>query len=184
MRENVTKSNSGQKYYKSKNWKRVLATFINFFTLIFCPNYGWGIRLRGALYSPLLKSCGKNLKIAANVHIYNPDRLTVGDNVYIGFNSYIGDGDITLEDEVVIGPFCSITGGNHRFANGSVRFGGYEYKPLLIGKGTWIAAHVCILAGVTIGKGNLICAGAVVTKSTKDSVIIGGVPAVELKTVE
>ena len=74
------------------------------------PTYGWGIAWRGKLMSALLKRCGKNLKLALPaVHIYNPKRLSLGDNVYIGYNSYIGDGDITFDDEVVLGPFCSVT---------------------------------------------------------------------------
>ena len=93
--------------------------------------------------SALLKRCGKNLKLAPAVHIYNPKRLSLGDNVYIGYNSYIGDGDITFDDEVVLGPFCSVTGGNHLYRDGSVRFGGYEYKPVHIGKGTWLGPTKC-----------------------------------------
>lgn len=45
------------------------------------------------------------LKINIGAHIYNPNGLTVGDHVYIGFHSYIGNGEITIEDEVVIGTF-------------------------------------------------------------------------------
>ena len=131
--------------------------------------------------APLLKACGKNLKLAPAVNIYNPSRLSVGRHVYIGFNTYIGDGDITLEDEVVIGPFCSITGGNHLFREGSVRFGGYEYHPVQIGAGSWLGSHVSVLAGVTIGKGCLIASGAVVTKDVPDGMIVGGVPAKIIK---
>ena len=86
------------------------------------PNYGWGLRFRGRWVQWTLKSHGKGLKISSMVNIYNPSRLSVGDNVYIGHGTYIGDGDITIDDEVVIGPFCSVTGGNHRFKEGSVRF--------------------------------------------------------------
>ena len=62
-----------------------------------------------------VKKMWQNLKLAPAVHIYNPKRLSLGDNVYIGYNSYIGDGDITFDDEVVLGPFCSVTGGNHLY---------------------------------------------------------------------
>jgi maltose O-acetyltransferase len=34
-----------------------------------------------------------------------------------------------------------------------------------------------VVPGITIGKGNLVAAGAVVTESMEDNVIIGGVPA-------
>ena len=111
------------------------------------------------------------------VNVYNPSRLSVGNHVYIGHGTYIGDGDITIGDEVVIGPYCSITAGNHRFKDGSVRFGGYDYEPVQIGRGTWIGGHVSVVSGVTIGAGCLIAAGAVVTKDVPDGMIAGGVPA-------
>ena len=60
-----------------------------------------GLQRRGKLMSALLKRCGKNLKLALQC-IYTIQRLSLGDNVYIGYNSYIGDGDITFDDEVVL----------------------------------------------------------------------------------
>jgi len=162
------------------NRKKMLSGWIRVFTSPL-PTYGWGIAWRGKLMGMLLKACGKNLKLAPAVHIYNPGRLSVGHHVYIGYNTYIGDGDITLDDEVVLGPFCSITGGNHLYRDGSVRFGGYEYQPVHIGKGTWLGSHVSVLAGVTIGKGCLVASGAVVTKDVPDGMIVGGVPAKIIK---
>jgi maltose O-acetyltransferase len=144
---------------------------------IIVPNYGWGLRFRGRWLQLVLKSHGVNLKISSMVNVYNPSRIIVGNNVYIGHGTYIGDGDINIEDEVVIGPYCSLTGGNHLFKDGSVRFGGYEYKPVTIGRGTWIGGHVTITAGVTIGSGCLIAAGAVVTMDIPNGMIAGGVPA-------
>jgi len=148
------------------------------------PNYGWGLRFRGRWVSPTLRRCGRNLKIANLVNIYNPSGLSVGNDVYIGHAVYLGDGEIELSDEVVIGPFCSITGGNHLFRDGSVRFGGYEYKPVRIGRGTWLGGHVSITAGVTVGSGCLIAAGAVVTRDIPDGMVAGGVPATILRPNE
>jgi len=147
------------------------------------PDYGWGIRLRGLLIQPFLKSCGKDLKINIGAHIYNPNGLTVRDHVYIGFHSYIGNGEITIEDEVVIGPFCSITGGNHTQKDGSIRFGEYEYKPTRIGKGSWLAAHCCIMPGVIVAECNIIAAGAVVTEDTKPYAMYAGIPAKKIKNL-
>ena len=144
---------------------------------LFVPNYGWGIRLRGLWAQIVLRSHGRGLKISSMVNIYNPSRLSVGDNVYVGYGTYIGDGDIYIGDEVVIGPYCNISAGNHKFKSGSVRFGGYEYKPINIGNGTWIGGHVSVLGGVNIGSGCLIAAGAVVTKDVPDGVVVAGVPA-------
>lgn len=161
---------------KCINLRKQFSYIISFISA-WLPGYGWGIRLRGRLFKLLIHRSGKNLKVASYATIYNPYRLVVGDNVYIGHGSYIGDGDITLDNEVVLGPYCTITGGNHKFKNGSVRFGGYEYKPVYIGKGTWIGAHATVLAGVKVGAGCIVAAGSVVSKDVEDFMVVGGVPA-------
>jgi maltose O-acetyltransferase len=160
----------------SINWRKRLGSFLMLLTLPF-PNFGLGLVLRGWLYSKIIINCGKRFKLAPLVNIYNPSKVKIGNDVYIGYSAYIGDGDITLCDEVVIGPFCSLTAGNHLFRDNSVRFGGYEYKPVSIGKGTWLGANVNVLAGVTIGSGCLVAAGAVVTRDIPDNSIAVGAPA-------
>ena len=158
------------------NTRKRLASLLLWLTLPF-PNFGRGLTLRGWLYSQIIGGRGQRFKLGPLVNLYNPARLTIGSDVYIGYCSYIGDGDITLEDQVVIGPFCSVTGGNHLFRDNSVRFGGYEYSPVVIGRGTWLGANVNVLAGVTVGPGCLVAAGSVVTKNMPANSIVAGVPA-------
>lgn len=144
-----------------------------------------GDRKRGKLYEPYLKSCGKNFKLGTNAFIYNPNGMVVGNDVYIGFNSYIGQGKVFLDDEVLIGNFVSITPSNHLRKENSFRFGGYHAESIRIGKGTWIGAHACILASVEIGSGCLIAAGSVVTKTIKENnKLIAGVPARIIKNLD
>ena len=51
-------------------------------------------------------------------------------------------------------------------------------KPLpVIGNDVWIGANCVITAGVRIGTGAVIAAGAVVTKDVEPNSIVGGVPA-------
>lgn len=144
---------------------------------LFIPDGPDGDAARGALLRPFLRSAGRNFKVASQAFIFNPNGLSVGDNVYIGFNTYLGQGDVTLEDEVLIGNFVSITASNHLMKDGSYRFGGFEPRPIRIGKGSWIAAHASILAGVTIGRSCLVAAGSVVTRSVPDHTTVAGVPA-------
>lgn len=148
---------------------------------LFIPDGPSGDRRRGKLYEPFLKSYGKNFKIGTQAFIYNPNELTVGDDVYIGFNSYLGQGIINLNDQVLIGNFVSITASNHLKKDNSFRFGGFEGKPVNIGLGTWIGAHSSILSGVTVGKGVLVAAGSVVTKNLEDHAVYAGVPAKKIK---
>ena len=48
---------------------------------------------------------------------------------------------------------------------------------MVIGDDVWIGAHAVVLAGVTIGDGAIVGAGAVVTKDVPPYAIVAGVPA-------
>ncbi|MHC5061003.1 MAG: acyltransferase [Planctomycetota bacterium] len=90
-------------------------------------------------------------------------------------------GGLTIEDEVVIGPYVVISTGTHGFKDNSVRFGGTVMQPVVIGRGTWLAAHTVVRAGVNIGSGVLVAGNAAVSKDVPDNVIVGGVPAKIIK---
>lgn len=103
---------------------------------------------------------------------------------------------ITIEDGVVINPFC------HIWANFGVSIGaktlvashvvitsathptdvddpGCETigAPVTIGTRVWIGARATILPGVVVGDGAIVGAGAVVTKDVPPGAIVAGVPA-------
>ena len=52
-----------------------------------------------------------------------------------------------------------------------------HYRDVVIQDYVWIGAKCIILAGVTIGKGAIVAAGAVVTKNVPEFTVVGGVPA-------
>ena len=123
---------------------------------------------------------GRDIMIAPGAIIRVKDKTTVGRNIFIGLYCYI-NGNVTIEDDVLIGPHCSITAGHHKFDPATASFSARTNKDydnsIVIGKGSWLASGVTVTAGIRIGKANLICAGAVVTKSTPDFAIMAGVPA-------
>jgi acetyltransferase-like isoleucine patch superfamily enzyme len=112
---------------------------------------------------------------------------SVGENVIIGLYNYI-NGAVTIEDNVMIGPGCALTAGHHKFdaATGwfSARTEPDGDESIVIGWGSWLCAHVTVTAGVKIGRANLVCAGAVVTKSTPDYAIMAGVPARQVGRID
>jgi len=57
-------------------------------------------------------------------------------------------------------------------------------KPVVLEDDAFIGAESLILKGVTIGKGSIVAAGAVVTKSVPPGEIWGGNPARFLRKVE
>ncbi len=106
-------------------------------------------------------------------------KVEIGDNVYLGYGSWINghkDG-VILEDEVMLGPYVTIVANNHSKENGSYRFGKGKGGKIIIGKGSWLAAKSTVTAGVSVGKGVLVAANAVVTKDTGNNVKVGGIPA-------
>ena len=114
-------------------------------------------------------------------------REQVGTNVFFGLYSYI-NGNVTVGSNVLIGPHCSVAAGNHKFdpATGwfSARTEPDGDDSIVIGDGCWLASKVTITGGVKLGRANLICAGAVVTKSTSDYAIMAGVPARQVGRID
>lgn len=142
------------------------------------PDNRWTIRWRGALHRPFIYRCGNKFKLARGVQLKSTDRMTIGNNVYFATGVWLNAmGGLTIEDEVVMGPYVVISTGTHQFKNDSVHGGGTILEPVTIKKGTWLAAHATIRAGVTVGSGVLVAANAAVTKDVPDNVIVGGVPA-------
>ncbi|MBK9120763.1 MAG: acyltransferase [Phycisphaerales bacterium] len=142
------------------------------------------LKLRGWLARPAFARCGRDLQIAHNVTINFPNMLSFGSHVYLGPGSWLHcAGGVTLEDEVQLAPYVVLITGNHRLANGSYRYGKGQRAPIRIGRGSWLAAHVTVTAGVSVGRGTLVAANAVVTKDLPDFVIAGGVPARVIKEV-
>ena len=60
--------------------------------------------------------------------------------------------------------------------------GKYLLGNIKVSDDVWIGANATILSDVTIGRGAVIAAGAVVTKNVKSYSIVGGVPAKKIKT--
>lgn len=98
--------------------------------------------------------------------------------MYIAHNCWINGTDrITLGDNVAIGPYSVIVTTEHKFIDGQISNSEFFTSPITIKKGKWLASHVVVSRGVTIGKGCLVAAGAVVTKDIIDNSMVGGVPA-------
>jgi maltose O-acetyltransferase len=136
-----------------------------------------GDKIRGKIWNIQIKNSGKNFKVGEGVLIYSPEKLAIGNNVYLGFCSYLGNGTISLDDNVVIGTHVSIAPSNHQRVDNNYRFSESLYDPISIGRGTWVCSHVVILAGSKIGSGCVVAAGAVVQGNFPDNCLITGFPA-------
>jgi len=62
--------------------------------------------------------------------------------------------------------------------------GGVRSAPVIIEDRVWIGCQAIILAGVTIGRGSVVAAGAVVTKDVPSGMLVGGNPARVIRETE
>ena len=109
--------------------------------------------------------------------------IAIGKNVFINHAcSFLDMGGITIEDEVLIGPKVNLITENHPIDPSDRR--ALITKPILIKKRAWIGAGVTILPGVIVGENSIIAAGAVVSKDVPDNVIVGGIPAKIIKSID
>lgn len=93
--------------------------------------------------------------------------LVMGDNSSIGPYGYVGcSGKIVIGNNVMFGPKCSLFAENHNFKDkdATIKSQGVNQKGIVIEDDCWIGSNVVILDGVTIGRGSVIGAGALITK--------------------
>jgi acetyltransferase-like isoleucine patch superfamily enzyme len=90
-----------------------------------------------------------------------------------------GGTSITIGDHVICGQMVSIHAGNHVFSDPDrfIAEQGTTHKGVVIEDDCWIGAKAAILDGVTIGRGSVVGAGAVVTRSLPTLSVAAGVPA-------
>ena len=128
---------------------------------------------------------GSFSQIVISTTFNNPGEfINIGNNVGIGEFAYIGGaGGVEIGNDTIIGQYFSTHPENHNYEKLDllIRDQGVNRQGIKVGSNCWIGSKVTILDGVTIGNNCVIAAGAVVTKSFSDSVIIGGIPAKILK---
>jgi acetyltransferase-like isoleucine patch superfamily enzyme len=105
--------------------------------------------------------------------------VRLGDRVEINnFSIVNGTGGVDIGSDTLIGPGVRIISYQHRHAKGStIRSQPVEAKPIRIGRDVWLGANSIILAGITIGDGAVVAAGALVREDVPDNAVVAGVPA-------
>lgn len=108
--------------------------------------------------------------------------ITIGDGFAANANVMInarGRGEIIIGNNVLIGPNVVLRSNNHIISNLEIPISsqGMTEGTIVIEDDVWIGSNSVILPDVLIGKGAIVAAGAVVTKSIPPYTIVGGVPA-------
>jgi acetyltransferase-like isoleucine patch superfamily enzyme len=139
--------------YRTVSRFKAVRNFIFIQLARYCPS----LPVKNGIYRRVLgMKVGKETAFAlmVMVDVFFPERIEVGDNTIIGYNTTI------LTHEYLI----------KEYRLGFVR----------IGNRVMIGANTTILPGVTIGDGAVIAAGSVVHKDVAPGAFVGGNPLREL----
>ncbi|MDV7101741.1 acyltransferase [Gordonia amicalis] len=118
---------------------------------------------------------GKDTSILRGCQVFDIDQIRIGEACSIGFRVlFDARSGICIGDNVVIASDTQIIAGKHDPA--SPEFAAV-LEPVYIGDYAWIASRATIVSGVSIGRGAVVAACAMVGKDVADLDIVGGVPA-------
>jgi virginiamycin A acetyltransferase len=135
-----------------------------------------GVYMRRAFYRLALTRCEPGCCVSFATVISHPT-AEIGRNVYVGVYGCLGD--ITLEDDVLLGSHVSIIngGGQHGIdrLDLPIREQPGSLPRVTIGRDSWIGDRSIVLADV--GRHCVIGAGSVVTRPIPDYAIAVGNPA-------
>jgi acetyltransferase-like isoleucine patch superfamily enzyme len=106
-------------------------------------------------------------------------RFVVGKGVWIGPQSYFDARDLVLEDYVGWGSGAKVLGSEHTGIPVDIPFIQTDLKiaPVRICEWADIGVNSVILPGITVGRGAIVGAGAVVTRDVLEFSTVAGVPA-------
>lgn len=105
-------------------------------------------------------------------------RLSIGDHVMIGHGAHFEDfAQIDIGDRTWIASRSTLLTATHAIGSREQRAGEWRAEPIKIGRGCWLGGNVTVLAGVTIGDGCVVGAGALVIRDCEPNGLYVGVPA-------
>jgi len=144
----------------------------------YTAGYTWRIpkKIRQYGASLLLADCGKNIDIGRKTRLST--KAKIGNRSGIGDYCYL-QGEVVIGSDVMMAPEVALIAMNHNIDKTNVTMNkqGSRERRIVIGDDCWLGYRSIICAGVNIGKGSVVAAGAVVTKDVPEYAIVAGVPA-------
>jgi acetyltransferase-like isoleucine patch superfamily enzyme len=135
-----------------------------------------GVYLRRAFYRLVFPRCGADACLSFGT-VFSHPTAEVGRGVYVGIGCCLGD--VTLEDDVLLGSHVSVMNGGAQHGierlDIPIREQPGTWPRVTVGRDSWVGDRSVVLAD--IGHHCVIGAGSVVTKPVPDYAIAVGVPA-------
>jgi acetyltransferase-like isoleucine patch superfamily enzyme len=126
-------------------------------------------------------SWGKGCVISAFTKVKISGPFVMGRRVQISTGCFVGAGraGLTLGDDVLISPNCTILTGTYQFDRLDVPLQeqGTISKGVRIGHRVWVGSNSVVLAGAELGDNVIVSAGSVVSGTVPPNSIVLGNPA-------
>lgn len=136
--------------------------------------------------------CGKNTILQYPLRIYSKKSVFIDENVKISSGLQIlnaPEEKVHIKKYSVLAANCTISTNSHRktvtipqFLLGASHVNDYS-NDCIIGEDVWLGTNVTLLCGVNIGRGSIVGANSVVTKSLPPYSVAVGSPARIVKKV-
>lgn len=137
-------------------------------------------RLRMGIYRWLGMDCADGAIVWCGARINDPKNISIGRNSIVGPSTVLlSQGGIRIGENVNISGFSYLISQEHNTQSSGLET---TLAEVVIEDYAWLATNVTILPGVTIGRGAVVAAGAVVTEDVPAGTIVGGVPAKQIGT--
>jgi acetyltransferase-like isoleucine patch superfamily enzyme len=157
--------------------------------------------MRRAIWRAIARTFGNSVQIGTGVGFKHLETFEIGDGVFIGAQAYIQGRfngvtkignhvwigpqayfdarHLILEDYVGWGPGAKVLGSSHTGCpiDRPIIETDLEIRPVHVEAWADIGTGSILLPGVTVGKGSIVGAGAVVTRDVPAFAIVAGVPA-------
>jgi maltose O-acetyltransferase len=130
---------------------------------------------------------GVNVCLSGQTQFFGKGAVEIGDDTWIGLKNTFyrtENGAIKIGKKCDIGPGVSFVAGSHQIGDANRRAGEGVGANITIEDGCWLGACVTVLGGVTIKKGSIIAAGAVVTKDVAANSLSAGCPSIFKRSLE
>ncbi len=155
--------------------------------------------------APILSQGSGTVSFEKNVHVgldYDTDfwtsyvflnPRTPESKIEIGEGSWVGNHFVAISEglgifigkNVLVGTHVEVYDSDFHAVNVRDRLrSDAKRAPVKIGSGVWIGNNVTILKGTEIGEHSVVAAGAVVAGKFPPNVVLGGVPAKIIRTIE
>ncbi|MEB3245234.1 MAG: acyltransferase [Vampirovibrionales bacterium] len=152
-------------------------------------NGGLARRIRARVYSAFSGRrfhVGRNVAIASDVYIHTLNEQIYLDDecqIFVGVHLDAGSG-IHIGKRAAIGFRCLFITSEHPVDTDFKKIRpAYPGGPIKLEDDVWLGASVIVLPGVTIGKGSVIGAGSLVTKSIPPNSLALGSPAKVIRSI-